>query len=86
MGHGIHEMGTARMGTDAKTSVLNKWNPVMGYNVFVTDGLFYGFIRLPESIFNLYGLYCTAADYAVEQLKNKIYNTVKNKTMERREL
>ncbi len=28
MGHGIHEMGTARMGKDPKTSVLNEWNQV----------------------------------------------------------
>ena len=35
----IHEMGTARMGHDSKTSVLNKWNQVHGVpNVFVTDG------------------------------------------------
>ncbi len=35
----IHEMGTARMGDDPKTSVLNKWNQVHGVpNVFVTDG------------------------------------------------
>ena len=27
-GLGIHEMGTARMGRDSKTSVLNKWNQV----------------------------------------------------------
>jgi choline dehydrogenase-like flavoprotein len=39
MGHGIHEMGTARMGHDPKTSVLNKWNQVWdAKNVFVTDG------------------------------------------------
>jgi len=35
----IHEMGTARMGKDAKTSVLNKWNQMHEVpNVFVTDG------------------------------------------------
>jgi choline dehydrogenase-like flavoprotein len=35
----IHEMGTARMGRDPKTSVLNKWNQVHAApNVFVTDG------------------------------------------------
>ena len=28
MGNGIHEMGTARMGKDPKTSILNKWNQV----------------------------------------------------------
>ncbi len=35
----IHEMGTARMGRDPKTSVLNKWNQLHAVpNVFVTDG------------------------------------------------
>lgn len=39
MGHGIHEMGTARMGRDSKTSVLNAHNQVWDApNVFVTDG------------------------------------------------
>jgi choline dehydrogenase-like flavoprotein len=39
MGMGIHEMGTARMGNDPKTSVLNRWNQVWDApNVFVTDG------------------------------------------------
>ena len=39
LGMGIHEMGTARMGTDASNSVLNKWNQVWDApNVFVTDG------------------------------------------------
>jgi choline dehydrogenase-like flavoprotein len=38
-GAAIHEMGTARMGRDPKTSVLNKWNQVhAAQNVFVTDG------------------------------------------------
>ena len=35
----IHEVGTARMGADAKKSVLNKWNQVWDApNIFVTDG------------------------------------------------
>ncbi len=38
-GLGIHEMGTARMGRDPKTSVLNAHNQVHGCtNVYVTDG------------------------------------------------
>src|SRR5690606_34349721 len=38
-GMAIHEMGTARMGHDPKTSVLNKWNQMHDVkNVFVTDG------------------------------------------------
>ena len=35
----VHELGTARMGTDPKTSVLNSWNQVWDVpNLFVTDG------------------------------------------------
>ena len=38
-GHGIHEMGTARMGRDPKTSVLNSNNQIHSVkNVYVTDG------------------------------------------------
>ena len=41
IGKGIHEMGTARMGKDPKTSVLNKYNQIHSVpNVFVTDGAF----------------------------------------------
>ncbi|GAL70480.1 glucose-methanol-choline (GMC) oxidoreductase [Jejuia pallidilutea] len=37
-GIGIHEMGTARMGRDPKTSVLNKYNQIHSVpNVYVTD-------------------------------------------------
>ncbi|MEL6195409.1 MAG: GMC family oxidoreductase, partial [Bacteroidota bacterium] len=39
MGKGIHEMGTARMGRDPKTSVLNGHNQIHAVpNVYVTDG------------------------------------------------
>lgn len=38
-GHCIHEVGTARMGNDPKTSVLNKYNQAHDVdNIFVTDG------------------------------------------------
>jgi len=38
-GSTVHEMGTARMGNDPKTSVLNKFNQVHSVkNLFVTDG------------------------------------------------
>ncbi len=40
-GNGIHEMGTARMGHDAKTSVLNKYNQSWDIdNLFISDGSF----------------------------------------------
>jgi choline dehydrogenase-like flavoprotein len=39
MGNIIHEMGTARMGRDPKTSVLNGWNQAHDVaNLFITDG------------------------------------------------
>jgi choline dehydrogenase-like flavoprotein len=38
-GNNIHEMGTARMGRDPKTSVLNGWNQAHDVpNLFITDG------------------------------------------------
>ncbi|MBK7601956.1 MAG: hypothetical protein IPJ07_26910 [Acidobacteria bacterium] len=38
-GHSIHEVGTARMGNDPRTSVLNKWNQAHDVkNLFVVDG------------------------------------------------
>ncbi|MEZ5361815.1 MAG: GMC family oxidoreductase [Bryobacterales bacterium] len=38
-GSGIHEMGTARIGANPKTSVLDKWNQTHDVkNLFVTDG------------------------------------------------
>ena len=41
LGLGIHEMGTARMGRDPKTSVLNEYNQIHACtNVYVTDGAF----------------------------------------------
>ncbi|MEO0901960.1 MAG: GMC family oxidoreductase, partial [Bacteroidota bacterium] len=41
LGLGIHEMGTARMGRDPKTSVVNGFNQVHACkNVYVTDGAF----------------------------------------------
>ncbi|MGH9844967.1 MAG: GMC family oxidoreductase [Blastocatellia bacterium] len=38
-GHSIHEVGTARMGSDPKTSVLNQWNQAHEIeNLLVVDG------------------------------------------------
>ena len=39
LGLGIHEMGTARMGKDPQTSVLNGYNQAHDVpNLFITDG------------------------------------------------
>lgn len=70
MGHGIHEMGTARMGKDPKTSVLNKWNQVWDcLNVFVTDGACMTSSACQNPSLTYMALTARAVDYAVSELK-----------------
>ena len=55
-GMGIHEMGTARMGRDPKTSVLNTRNQVWDApNVFVTDGSCMASAACVESVTDVHG-------------------------------
>jgi choline dehydrogenase-like flavoprotein len=69
-GRGIHEMGTARMGLDPKTSVLNKWNQVWdAKNVFVTDGACMTSASCVNPSLTYMALTARAADYAVSELK-----------------
>ncbi|GAB4034834.1 GMC oxidoreductase [Spirosoma gilvum] len=70
MGLGIHEMGTARMGRDPKTSVLNKYNQVHACkNVFVTDGSGMTSSSNVNPSLTYMALTARAASYAVAQLK-----------------
>lgn len=70
LGSGIHEMGTARMGHDPKTSVLNKWNQVWDApNVFVTDGAFMTSSACQNPSLTYMAFTARAANYAVEELK-----------------
>lgn len=70
LGHGIHEMGTARMGRDPKTSVLNKWNQVWDCtNVYVTDGACMTSSACQNPSLTYMALTARAADYAVSELK-----------------
>ena len=70
IGLGIHEMGTARMGKDPKTSVLNKWNQVHeAPNVFVTDGAAMTSSACQNPSLTYMALTARAADYAVSELK-----------------
>ncbi len=70
MGLGIHEMGTARMGTDPKTSVLNKWNQLHEVpNVFVTDGAAMTSSACQNPSLTYMALTARAADHAVQELK-----------------
>lgn len=69
-GRGIHEMGTARMGKDPKTSVLNKWNQVWDApNVFVTDGSFMTSAACQNPSLTYMAFTARAANHAVEELK-----------------
>ncbi|QNK64080.1 GMC family oxidoreductase [Pedobacter sp. PAMC26386] len=70
LGHGIHEMGTARMGRDPKTSVLNKWNQIWDcMNVFVTDGACMTSSACQNPSLTYMALTARAVDYAVSELK-----------------
>ena len=70
MGLGIHEMGTARMGHDPETSVLNKWNQVHACkNVFVTDGSFMTSSGCQNPSLGYMAFTARAADYAVAQME-----------------
>lgn len=69
-GLGIHEMGTARMGRDPETSVLNKWNQTHEVpNVFVTDGSCMASSACQNPSITYMALTARAADYAVKQMK-----------------
>ncbi len=67
---GIHEMGTARMGRDPKTSVLNGHNQVWDcLNVFVTDGSFMTSSACHNPSLGYMAFTARAAAFAVEELK-----------------
>jgi len=69
-GRGIHEMGTARMGKDPKTSVVNKYNQVWdAQNVFITDGSFMTSAACQNPSLTYMAFTARAADHAVSELK-----------------
>jgi choline dehydrogenase-like flavoprotein len=68
-GLNIHEMGTARMGLNPKTSVLNKNNQVWGAeNVFVTDGACMTSSACQNPSLTYMALTARAADHAVKEV------------------
>jgi choline dehydrogenase-like flavoprotein len=70
VGDGIHEMGSARMGHDPKTSVLNGHNQVWdAKNVFVTDGACMTSSACQNPSLTYMALTARAANFAVEELK-----------------
>jgi choline dehydrogenase-like flavoprotein len=66
----IHEMGTARMGRDPKTSVLNGWNQVHASpNVFVTDGASMTSNSCVNPSLTYMALTARACDHAASEMK-----------------
>ena len=69
-GSTIHEMGTARMGRDPKTSVLNGNNQIHAVkNVFVTDGSCMTSSASQNPSLTYMALTARACDFAVRELK-----------------
>ena len=69
-GFAIHEVGTARMGNDPKTSVLNKW--CQGHdvkNLFVMDGSCFVSSACQNPTLTMMALTVRACEYLVEEHK-----------------
>lgn len=67
----IHEMGGVRMGSDPKTSLLNKWNQLHTCkNVFVTDGACMTSTSTQNPSLTYMALTARATNYAAKELKN----------------
>ena len=72
VGKCIHEMGTARMGRDPKTSVLNGNNQMHSVpNVFVTDGACMTSSANQNPSITYMALTARAVDYAVKELNKQ---------------
>ncbi len=66
----IHEMGTARMGHDPKTSVLNKWNQSHDIkNLFITDGSFMTSSACQNPSLTYMAFTARAVDHCVKEIK-----------------
>lgn len=69
-GHSIHEVGTAHMGDDAKTSVLNKYNQAWDVkNLFITDGAAFTSGSHKNPTATIMALAWRASDYILSEMK-----------------
>lgn len=72
LGEGIHEMGTARMGHDPKTSVLNSHNQTHDVpNLFITDGACMTSAASQNPSLTYMALTARAVDFAVKELNKQ---------------
>lgn len=68
----IHEAGTARMGDDAKTSALNKWNQAHDCkNLFVVDGAAFTSQADKNITWTILALSMRASEYIIEEMKKQ---------------
>lgn len=69
-GLAIHELGTARMGHDPKTSVLNRFNQSHDVaNLFVTDGASFSSSAVQNPSLTFMALTARAVDYATKEMQ-----------------
>ena len=69
----IHEVGTARMGNNPKTSVLNRYNQAHDVeNIFCTDGACYVTIGCQNPTLTMMALTVRACDYIKHEYSKKI--------------
>ncbi|WP_446742315.1 GMC oxidoreductase [Silvibacterium acidisoli] len=69
-GYSIHELGTARMGDDAKTSVLNKWNQSHDLkNLFVVDASCFVSAAWQNPTMTILALSMRASEHLAEQMR-----------------
>lgn len=74
MGDATHEMGTARMGKDPKTSVLNGYNQSHDIpNLFVTDGSCMASASNMSPSFTYMALTARACQFAIKEMKKGIF-------------
>lgn len=72
-GNRIHEMGSARMGRDASTSVLNGWCQAHDVpNLFITDGAFMTSSACQNPSLTYLAFTARAVDYAVDLLNEGV--------------
>ncbi|WP_298365383.1 GMC family oxidoreductase [uncultured Lutibacter sp.] len=71
-GIAIHEMGSARMGHDPKTSILNKYNQIHTVpNVYVTDGAFMASSACQNPSLTYMAFTARAANHAVKEFNKR---------------
>ncbi|HYE72574.1 MAG TPA: GMC family oxidoreductase, partial [Blastocatellia bacterium] len=69
-GHSIHEMGTAHMGSNAKDSVLNKFNQAWDVkNLFVMDAAAFTSGTHKNPTLTIMALSWRASEYMLEEMK-----------------